>query len=657
MQTTIRLINPAEISSSRPVTALQSSSSPPSSPPEEAFTPRQQAGPSSSSPPNYVVIQESSSPQSISTPDSLPRFAKSRPIVYESVESLAFSDSSAPEYPILSSSPATASTTTPVSNVAAIVATFEKGTRVQYPVVKPPTASGSWAEVSKPSSRFIPAPSMSEDSDDDYRPPPWTSRLSTIASESEPSPTRQQSRRQTIQSVLSTNDGATISDVSASPIAYPAPLFTIGGRPQTVLESRTSEEEGDDTLGELQPPPLRSQRSGFLRPFSNKSRPSSSDSMRSQASGISFMGDLSWARRYYSGSGLPPNNTSTPELTKQISSSGDSRIPTTVGTDSRFYATSTTASSRVGTSHSERSGSPTSESFPTSVYVPRRRPHQAADNNGTFLISEGSSESLAIAPNPIVRPLPQSPESLAPPPATATSVVTPPTVRDLGGHRFFSPHLRQDRRQQNYGAWRAPSFDEPYGELFLGQVNRQIWLFCIGFVFPIAWFLAAMLPIPRSAEDLETETEKAESTRLNTANTVSTTTTARTHRTSQASRTRRASQVRTSQTQRTRRVSQASRTRSAQEVRVVRRSQSTQAPRTTRQSRTPRELESAINSQRLRHVRARNTSIENMADIDEKRHQKARWWRILNRIMVIPGIIIIAAVIALGVVAGRMHSG
>jgi hypothetical protein len=43
--------------------------------------------------------------------------------------------------------------------------------------------------------------------------------------------------------------------------------------------------------------------------------------------------------------------------------------------------------------------------------------------------------------------------------------------------------------------FRAPSFVENKGAL--DRVNRQILLFCIGFVFPLAWILAAVLPIPK----------------------------------------------------------------------------------------------------------------------------------------------------------------
>ncbi|KAL8668449.1 MAG: hypothetical protein Q9168_006919 [Polycauliona sp. 1 TL-2023] len=42
--------------------------------------------------------------------------------------------------------------------------------------------------------------------------------------------------------------------------------------------------------------------------------------------------------------------------------------------------------------------------------------------------------------------------------------------------------------------------------------------------------------------------------------------------------------------------------------------------------------------------------------IDEARYENARWWRNLNRLMCIVGVLIIIAIIALAVVAVRMRN-
>ncbi|KAE8388841.1 hypothetical protein BDV23DRAFT_194952 [Aspergillus alliaceus] len=61
----------------------------------------------------------------------------------------------------------------------------------------------------------------------------------------------------------------------------------------------------------------------------------------------------------------------------------------------------------------------------------------------------------------------------------------------------WSPHLYPDRRnvQQRGSAWRAPSMDSRT-EPFLGRRNIQVWSFCLGFVCPFAWLIAAFLPLP-----------------------------------------------------------------------------------------------------------------------------------------------------------------
>ncbi|KAF2840267.1 hypothetical protein M501DRAFT_903139, partial [Patellaria atrata CBS 101060] len=60
-----------------------------------------------------------------------------------------------------------------------------------------------------------------------------------------------------------------------------------------------------------------------------------------------------------------------------------------------------------------------------------------------------------------------------------------------------TPRLQRDRRSTAVlSAWRAPSFDESFTSLFFSRGNRQILLFCIGFVFPPAWWIASFMPLP-----------------------------------------------------------------------------------------------------------------------------------------------------------------
>ncbi|CDM37592.1 hypothetical protein DTO013E5_7630 [Penicillium roqueforti] len=61
----------------------------------------------------------------------------------------------------------------------------------------------------------------------------------------------------------------------------------------------------------------------------------------------------------------------------------------------------------------------------------------------------------------------------------------------------WSPHLVPDRRvvQHSTSRWRPPSLDSRY-EPVLGRRNIQVYSFCLGFIFPPAWCVAAFLPLP-----------------------------------------------------------------------------------------------------------------------------------------------------------------
>lgn len=549
-RSTIRKVIPSSPNEEQPLTTTRSETSIPTSASSDTVT----SSKKEASSPNYYVFQpppedESSGP-TLKRKRDFSNLKKPLPKPYESVESIAFSDasySSVSERPRSASNPATASN-------AVIRAAIESGVKIQYPVVQPPSASGSWAESSSRPQPTKTSPSMN---DSFVRSPQWTSRLSTIPSESERnsqsvdgSGRRSGSqnyggnggRRRTISSMISSEgSGVWTGSSETGSIPMPPPLF-INNRalPPPPPPGRDSE-EGDDTLGELHSPPLRQQRSGFLQRI--RSRPTSSDSVNSQ---LSFAGDLSWARSYYR--------------------HGDQRSP---------YNFASSSESRLNTGTDGNSDSPTSEAFPPHIYRPRNRP---LNDNGrrestidSMIIEEGTPRHSRVRGG-ILRPVQSIQDSL---------------------REMWSPHLHRDRRSNmvHYGAWRAPSFDEPFWSRFYGPVNRQIWLFCIGFVFPpgkfnscaistlpqltieTAWILGAILPLPRKPPSVD----------------------------GPASRT-------------------------------------------------------AI-EESMGRVYLQNTSVVNVAEIDERRYQKARWWRILNRIMIAPAFLVMGAVVStLTKLYGVVHS-
>ncbi|KAJ5936500.1 hypothetical protein N7454_005135 [Penicillium verhagenii] len=72
----------------------------------------------------------------------------------------------------------------------------------------------------------------------------------------------------------------------------------------------------------------------------------------------------------------------------------------------------------------------------------------------------------------------------------------------VGTHRHrlrhsWSPHLFTDRRtiKHSASAWTTPSFDSTTEPIF-GRRNIQVYSFCVGFVFPLAWIIAAFIPLP-----------------------------------------------------------------------------------------------------------------------------------------------------------------
>ncbi|PYH82384.1 hypothetical protein BO82DRAFT_66937 [Aspergillus uvarum CBS 121591] len=65
----------------------------------------------------------------------------------------------------------------------------------------------------------------------------------------------------------------------------------------------------------------------------------------------------------------------------------------------------------------------------------------------------------------------------------------------------WSPHLLPDRRATGprKGTRGAPSLDSRMEPLF-GRRNIQVWSFCVGFIFPLAWLIASFLPLPKQPE-------------------------------------------------------------------------------------------------------------------------------------------------------------
>ena len=103
---------------------------------------------------------------------------------------------------------------------------------------------------------------------------------------------------------------------------------------------------------------------------------------------------------------------------------------------------------------------PSEGNFPLSIYRPRNRPRNRQSHADTLSLSDDIQ------------------------PIDGGFYVLGPNVHPASG--YSTPHLRTDRRgQTRYSAWKAPSLDDDLNKTLFGRQNRQILLFCIGFIFPI----------------------------------------------------------------------------------------------------------------------------------------------------------------------------
>ncbi|KAL9031404.1 MAG: hypothetical protein Q9196_000552 [Gyalolechia fulgens] len=357
----------------------------------------------------------------------------------------------------------------------------------QYPVVRQPSASSSWAESSKhPQNIAIQRPQRTLDRNQER----WNPHLSTVPSEL-------------------TEDRGSVS------ILFPSPTGVSTTSPNTSYLSVTEQQrdatastirivnESEDNVSNLLSPIPGSRGSAYYSILSGGSRNKrkSVPQARPTSKGSFFRDSIpAWAKWYYA------------------------RSNSALAIPDRRQEANPTASSE-------------------SLNVRRTRP-KPKDNTQV----QTNRDSLAIGP------VPQD--------GTLLAQVQGDPRQSIS--QLWSPHLRQDRR--NVGQrpfFKAPSLDE-HAEGPFSRRNAQVLLFTVGFVFPLAWFLASVLPLPHNpTADIPGPAIEAQPTR---------------------------------------------------------------------------DLEKRLGM------------------VDEARYENARWWRNLNRLMCIVGVLIIAAIIALAVVAVKMQN-
>ena len=301
-----------------------------------------------------------------------------------------------------------------------------------------------------------------------------------------------------------------------------------------------------DKVSELHTPRLREQRSGYSLRRRSNSTPSRSHSRhmslasRSEDERWSHGSSIfpTWAKHFY-GHGATLMSASKVSL-------GTNSTPQRQGQHGRNDSqwTERSITSRLGTGYSEiENASPTSSHFLPSIFRPRTRGRANTEGNGRSSKLRKSKRSRASGeessrPDSMAifnEPLPQSRNGKTLPsdkPKYGTlkdsseqrplprkyskqkqwndmqfpRPMTKDRLSDFG-MQIQDPHLGPAKRTSNrLSAWRAPSFVESLDSLVRSRCNRQILLFALGFMCPLLWMVAAVLPLPRkpiSANDLE----------------------------------------------------------------------------------------------------------------------------------------------------------
>ena len=470
---------------------------------------------------------------------------------------------------------------------------------IQYPVIQaPPPSTYTAIDVPKRTSR----PSEVSSSDGE-----WNPYLSTIPSE-------WSAERRLSRPLSNTRQSPPFMDGADErpperPIERPLPevpraAFVRGRDVTGSTIRRVSEDdhhgEGDDYLSDLRTSSLHAKASGFLSIISSNTdsrhnsirsslrRPSSNNSLRTSLP--------TWARRYYS--------------------LGGSQLAVNIfGRRGSWQSIQAEFAQSFSPSLTSSTSPPVTEHLQSFISRPRTRPRpittQTALEPGygpltshpTPRPDDEMEETIQEARQARDRkPRPKSlPLDFADPRnhwAQAEETAFEREQRELEAYlrqsriaQDWSPHLFHDARVEKGGHghrrwWKAPSLkDRDANDGPFEKRSVQVWAFSIGFVIPLAWFVAAFLPLPvKPSISLGTEEDER------------------------------------------RRTKGKQRRDSANLPEMVERRSSNF--RLSRQ-----DLESQIRVE------------QKLAMADEIRHENARWWRNLNRFMCAVGIVIIALVV------------
>ncbi|KAH1304041.1 hypothetical protein KXV78_000106 [Aspergillus fumigatus] len=325
----------------------------------------------------------------------------------------------------------------PPSVIQAIV---DSGVFIQYPTILAPSSSGSWVDTSQSanaSDRTVQEFTPDQSSDR------FKSHLSTVTS------------RWSAELDSSFASGADEpSELSAAEPSRPSAAL-VRQRPGSSSLWLVSDSDRDEHLDHLSSLPARPTNPAVPSSLSSESRKSSlrSNSIKRPGTSSSFVYNIlpAWAKMYYGLDGQTVNSA--------LSVIDGTRPPTA------RPATSNSQALRHIPTASGRSRAPTNETIGSVRWMAPPDPRDPRNH----WVKGSETDQLSDANNRL--------------------------------RHSWSPHLYPDKRAvgQEGKPWTAPSMDSRT-EPLLGRRNMQVWSFCLGFVFPLAWFIAAFLPLPEKPD-------------------------------------------------------------------------------------------------------------------------------------------------------------
>ncbi|KAI9847848.1 MAG: hypothetical protein M1837_001741 [Sclerophora amabilis] len=345
------------------------------------------------------------------------------------------------------------------------------GSTIVYPVIRPPAASGLWADS------LITIPKrvrMNENALPRSR--QWSTDLSTVMAESEPTSQSQMGGEGSTRSSQPTN---LVSSRESSMVAEPyssresqAPRSSrvVSTRQASTIRIVSAEDDRDEGLPKSRwPAPRQSSRLADVPPGSPSSPPPDDRGRAGSRRSDTLSNIPTWARYFH-------RKSSTDQGTME------DKKPETHDTNQQqrvYYTRPARDISSVDRSPSPEargrdsapSASPESDRFPQQIYRPRTRPR----------ITESGRDEEAEGISAV-----EEPEEIY--------IRGPPRPRVT---RHWSPRLRHDKRAARMSLWEAPQLSEKSGDPIL--TNRravQIALFCVGLIFPLAWMIGAVLSLP-----------------------------------------------------------------------------------------------------------------------------------------------------------------